>query len=165
MIISLIAAIDNHGGIGKDGRLPWHLSADLQRFKLLTMGHFLVMGRKTFEAIGKPLPGRRMIIVTRNKAYHPDNCLVASSIELAIDLAEKYLETEVFIIGGGEVFKQSMVLADKIYLTSVNTVANADVFFPEIDLTEWKLTECEEKPQDEQNEYASKFSIFIKTKR
>jgi len=165
LIISLIAAIDNHGGIGKDGRLPWHLSADLQRFKLLTMGHFLVMGRKTFEAIGKPLPGRRMIIVTRNKAYHPDNCLVASSIEHAIDLAEKYLEAEVFIIGGGEVFKQAMILADKIYLTCVNTNANADVFFPKIDLTKWELIDCEVNPQDEQNEYASKFSIFIKTKR
>jgi len=165
LIISLIAAIDINGGIGKDGQLPWHLRADLQRFKLITMGHYLIMGRKTFESIGKPLPGRKMIIVTRNKSYHPDNCLVVNSIELAIDLAERNLETEVFIIGGGEVFKQSMVLADKIYLTSVNTDANADVFFPQIDLIKWELIDCEEIPQDEQNEYASEFSIFIRTKK
>jgi dihydrofolate reductase len=165
LIVSLIAAIDINGGIGKDGRLPWHLRADLQRFKLLTMGHYLVMGRKTFESIGKPLSGRKMIIVTRNKSYHPDNCLVVNSIEHAIDLAERHLETEVFIIGGGEVFKQSMVLADKIYLTNVNTDANADVFFPKIDLTKWELINCEEIPQDDQNEYAAEFSIFIKSKK
>ena len=102
MIISLIAAIDINGGIGKDDRLPWHLKADLKRFKRLTMGHYLVMGRKTFESIGKPLPGRKMIIVTRNKSYHPDNCLVVNSIEQAIELAKRNHETEVFIIGGGE---------------------------------------------------------------
>jgi dihydrofolate reductase len=163
LIISLIAATDLNRGISRDNRLPWHLQKDLKRFKSLTMGHHLVMGRKTFETIGKHLPGRIMIIISRNKSYHPDGFIVASSIEEALEIAKLNHETEVFIIGGGDVFTQSIHLAHKIYLTRVNSDASADIFFPKIDPLKWKLIHYEENTQDEQNEYASTFSILIRT--
>jgi dihydrofolate reductase len=162
LIISLIAAIDIKGGIGKDNRLPWHLQMDIKRFKSLTMGHHIVMGRKTFESIGKLLPGRTMVVVTRNPKYQPIGCIIAKSIEDALEIVKKNHETEVFIIGGGEIFKQAMDLADKIYLTRVNTDAYADVFFPNIEPSIWKLTYYKEIASDKQNEYASMFSIFIR---
>ncbi len=162
MIVSLIVAMDENCGIGKDNRIPWHLSSDLQRFKSLTLGHHLVMGRKTYEAIGKPLPGRVMIVITRRKKYQPDQCQVVNSISEAIRLAKKSHEDELFIIGGGEIFNQTIDLADRIYLTRVHTKVGADVFFPKIDESMWALIKSENKAPDEKDEYGSDFEILIR---
>jgi dihydrofolate reductase len=154
--------MDENSGIGKDSRIPWHLPSDLKRFKSLTMGHLLVMGRKTYEAIGKPLPGRVMVIITRRKKYDLDTCLVVNSLEAAINLALNNHEDELFIIGGGEIFSQAIGLADKIYLTSVHTRMDADVFFPKIDGSIWRLIKSDATTPDEKDEYESDFKIFIR---
>lgn len=137
MIVSLIAAIDERGGIGLDGDLPWHLSSDLKRFKILTMGHHLIMGRKTYESIGRPLPGRRMIVVTRNPDYLAEGCFVVHSIEEAVEVARQNGENEAFVIGGGDIFQQMLPTAERIYLTSVHACTEADVFFPDLKPDEW----------------------------
>jgi len=162
LIISLIVAMDKCGGIGKNNRLAWHLRSDLKRFKEITMGHVLVMGRKTWETIGKPLPGRTMIIISRNHDYRVDGCIVVHTLEDAIGFAHKQGEREVFIIGGGEIFNQALNIADIIYLTRVHIVINADVFFPELDQSEWEISHREKIPQSEQDEYASEFQILIR---
>ena len=162
MIISLIAAMDQQGGIGKNNQLPWHLVSDLKRFKQLTMGHHVVMGRKTYETIGRQLPGRVMVIITRNKDYSAEGCQVVNSLRAAIDLAEENLDREVFIIGGGDIFKEAINKADKIYLTTVHTVVGADVFFPMLDLHEWKITSSEIISPNEMEDYPSDFKILIR---
>jgi dihydrofolate reductase len=161
VIVSLIVAMDEKGGIGKNNRLPWHLPSDLKRFKNLTMGHHLVMGRKTYETIGKPLPGRMMIVVTRKEDYFLKDCIVVNSVEQALHLAENNHETEVFIIGGGEIFHQAIGLADKIYLTTVYANVDADVLFPKIDCNHWELTESDFSLQNDKDEYKSDFKVFI----
>jgi dihydrofolate reductase len=160
VIISLIVATDERGGIGKDNRLPWHLSSDLKRFKQLTMGHHIVMGRKTYETIGKPLPGRVMMIVTRNENYSPQGCSVVNSLNAAIDHAKNSHESELFIIGGGEIFNQAIRIAGKIYLTTIHTDANADVFFPEINSDEWVQINYEAYKRNEDDDYDSDFKIL-----
>jgi dihydrofolate reductase len=164
VIISLIVAMDEQRGIGVDGQLPWHLPADLKRFKSLTMGHHLIMGRKTYESIGSPLPGRTMIIVTRNPTYQPDGCMVARSLETAIEFARMGNENEVFIIGGGDLFEQAIHLADRIYLSLVHASLPADVYFPEISSEIWHETEMELIPADEENMYAFTFKILHRIK-
>lgn len=164
MIISIIAALDEKGGIGKDNGLPWRLKSDLKRFKSITMGHHLIMGRKTYETIGKPLPGRTMIIVTHNPNYHPNGCIIVKSIEEALSVVEKNNESEVFIIGGGDIFRQSIDMADKIYLTNIHTVVNADTYFPEIEASSWNMVWCEENKRSEKNEYDSDFKILLRIK-
>jgi dihydrofolate reductase len=162
LIISLIVAVDQKGGIGKNNQLPWHLSSDLKRFKSITMGHHLVMGRKTYETIGKPLPGRTMIVVTKNPSYHPGGCIIANSIEQALKVAEANNEDEVFIIGGGEIFTQSIDIANKIYLTTVHAVTNADVFFPKITDPSWKISWSEEINKDINDEHGSDYKIMVR---
>ena len=126
------------------------------------MGHHLVMGRKTYETIGKPLSGRTMIIVTKNSTYLQKGCIVVNSIEEAIREAERNNQKEVFIIGGGEIFKQSIVIANKIYLTNVHTNTDADVFFPKIDKSSWKMIWSEEIAQDEKDKYESDYKILVR---
>jgi dihydrofolate reductase len=157
VLISLIVAMDEERGIGKDGRVPWHLSADLRRFKSLTMGHHLIVGRKTWESIGRPLPGRVMVIISRNPHYQPGNCpdcLVVSSLSAALDFARQAGDDEAFIGGGGEIYAQALPLADRIYLTTVHTRAGCDVFFPEFDPQAWVEVAREEQGVDEENPYA-----------
>jgi dihydrofolate reductase len=154
--------MDEKGGIGHGNRLPWHLSSDLKRFKSLTMGHHLIMGRKTFGSIGKILPGRTMIIVTHDIGYHPEGCIVVNSIEEALRIAMEAHEIEVFIIGGGEVFKQTINIANKIYLTNVHVDAKADVFFPKIDSSLWKSVWNEAPSRDEKDEYESDFKVLMR---
>lgn len=141
MIISLIVAMDRDRGIGYQGRLPWHLSSDLKRFKKLTMGHHLLMGRKTYESIGRTLPGRVMLVVSRNPFLQADGCVLVHSLEEGMRFALDGGEEELFIIGGGEIFSQSLPVADRIYLTIVHTTTKADVFFPGINPNEWVETE------------------------
>jgi dihydrofolate reductase len=162
VIISLIVATDELGGIGKNNQLPWHLPSDLKRFKLLTMGHHLVLGRRTYETIGGQLPGRVMIVVTHKKKYFAEGCLVVNSLGAAIDLAEANLESELFIIGGGEIFKQAIGIADKIYLTTVHAKVGADVFFPKFDPKEWEIPSEENLNKIDKEDYVSDFKILIK---
>jgi dihydrofolate reductase len=165
LIISLIVALDEKGGIGKDNRLPWHIDSDLKRFKSITMGHHLIMGRKTYETIEKPLPGRTMIIVTHNPNYHPNGCIIVKSIDEALSVAEKNHESEVFIIGGGDIFRQSIDMADKIYLTNIHTVVNADTFFPEIEASSWNTVWCEVNIHSVKDEYITDSKILLRNKK
>jgi dihydrofolate reductase len=127
MILSLIAAMSENRVIGREGKLPWYLPEDLKRFRKLTLGHVVIMGRKTYESIGKPLPNRTNIILTKQTNYHA----LGTRIEASIEKALSGLSGEVFIIGGGEVYQQALPRADRIYLTLVHTAIEGDTFFPE----------------------------------
>lgn len=160
MIISLIVAMDEHRGIGKDGGLPWKLSSDLKRFRELTMGHNIILGRKTFESIGRPLPGRRMIVVTRNPEFKAEGCSIAHSVANAIELARDRGEDEVFICGGAQIYEKTIGIADRIYLTRVHARVSADTFFPAFDSSVWDEELSSFHPADEKNDYASTFRIL-----
>ena len=153
MIVSLLVAMDERRGIGLAGGLPWRLSSDLQRFKSLTTGHHIIMGRKTYESIGRLLPGRTMIVITRNPDFRPPGCLVAHSLGEALALSEARGEEEVFVIGGRAVFTEALPLADRMYLTEVHTAGQADVFFPDLQPQEWEVKEAVYTPADERNEF------------
>jgi len=153
MIVSLIVAMDEARGIGREGRLPWHLGADLKRFKQLTMGHHLVMGRKTYQSIGRSLPGRTIIVITRQMSHNLGVCLVAHTLEQALDLARETGESEVFIAGGGEIFAKALPFVDRIYLTQVHTRAVCDVFFPDFMREGWIVKESIAHPADDANDY------------
>ena len=133
--ISIIAAVARNRVIGRDNRLPWHLPQDLKRFRALTMGHHVIMGRKTWESIGRILPGRSMVVVSRDRAYGAAGCLVASSLEQAIRLCGA--DPEVFIIGGAEIYRQALPMADRMYLTRIEQDVAGDTYFPDFDAEEW----------------------------
>jgi dihydrofolate reductase len=135
MKLSIIVAMANNRVIGLENQMPWHLSADLKRFKEITMGKPILMGRKTFESIGRPLPGRTNIIISRNKAYSPSGCQVFSSIEQALKAHKN--ATEIMVIGGSGIYEALLPLADKLYLTEVNYTFEGDVFFPKMDASQW----------------------------
>jgi dihydrofolate reductase len=160
LIISLIVAMDEKRGIGKAGELPWRLSSDLKRFRELTMGHHMIVGRKTFESIGKPLPGRQTIVVTRDMSYRAEGCLVVSSIPAALALAKERGETEAFVIGGAEIYAQTLDMADRVYLTQVHVEVNADTFFPELNFDAWAEKESTFQPADEKNQYSFTFKLL-----
>ncbi len=157
-MISLIAAVSENGVIGRDNRLPWRLSADLRRFKALTMGHHLIVGRKTFQSIGRPLPGRQMVVLSRDDAYSPVGVKVAGSLREALDLAEG--DDEVFIGGGSELFKEALEHVDRIYLTIVHAEIQGDSFFPDIDRARWASRSSERHPADENNQYPFTFQVL-----
>ena len=152
--LSLIAAMAANRAIGIDGRLPWRLPADLKRFKTLTVGHTLVMGRKTHESIGRPLPGRNTIVVTRQADYAPPGVQVAHSVDEAL---EKAGDGEVFVGGGEEIFRQTLDRADRIYLTRIEKDFPGDTFFPEIDEAVWKVVETEDCPATDETPFAYTF--------
>lgn len=156
MMISFIVAMDKNRVIGKNNQLPWHLPADLQFFKRVTMGHPIVMGRKTHESIGRPLPGRKNIIVTRNKEYHSQGCLVIHTIEELLDYAQKQNE-EIFLIGGSELFKATFPYADRLYITKIEHEFEGDTFFPEFEQSNWNILSLEKGTQDEKNPYEFSF--------
>lgn len=160
MIISLLVAMNEKQAIGNAGNLPWHLSSDLKRFRELTMGHHLIVGRKTFESIGKPLPGRQTIVVTRDVNFKPEECFVAGSVQDAIALARERGETEVFVIGGAAIYAQALDASDRIYLTQVHAEVDADTFFPEFDRSAWIETQPIDHPADEKNQYAFTFKLL-----
>lgn len=130
-MITIIAAIAKNNALGKDNQLIWYLPADLKRFKKITLGHHIIMGRKTFESLGKPLPNRTTIIITRNKNYTQHGCIVVNSLNEAIEAAKE--DENPYILGGAEIYKQALNIADKLDLTFVHQNFEADVFFPEID--------------------------------
>ncbi|MDB5155671.1 MAG: dfrA [Mucilaginibacter sp.] len=148
MIISIVVAISENHAIGKDNKLLWYLPKDLKHFKDITTGGTVIMGRKTYDSVGKPLPKRRNIIVTR-QPITIDGCEVVNSIEAALDLCRD--EEEVFIVGGAEIYKQAMHLTDRIYLTIVHENIDGDSYFPEIKEDIWKETERADHDPDEKN--------------
>lgn len=161
MIISVIVAVSKDGVIGRDNQIPWYLPEDLKYFKKVTLGHPVIMGRKSFVSIGRPLPKRTNIIVTRDPFYIVSGCIVVNTLEEALEWALKEGEDEIFIIGGGEIFEQSISYWDKLYLTEVDLfVPDGDVFFPEINPDEWALLSEEHHDADEKNEYAYTFKVF-----
>ena len=160
MIISIIVAAAENNVIGKDNRLIWHLPADLKRFKSLTMWHPVIMGRKTYESIGKPLPGRTFIIITRQKDFKAEGCIVTGSLDAALDAAS--YSDEVFVIGGEEIFRVALPLADKIYLTKIHQAFEGDTFFTSLDERNWKETERADCSADEKNLYDYSFCVFEK---
>jgi len=160
MRISLIAAMAENGVIGREGRLPWHLAADLKRFKQLTMGHTIVMGRKTWESIGRPLPGRRMIVITRQTGYRADGVDVVSNLDDAVALTRAAGDDEVFIIGGAEVYRLALPHADRLYLTRVHAKIEGDTVFPEFDVGHWQLVKSEERAADETNDFPICFERY-----
>ncbi len=161
-MITIIVAIAKNNAIGKGNDLIWYLPADLKRFKKITTGHTIIMGRNTFESIGKPLPNRRSIIITRQKDYKIEGCFTANSIEQALELAKD--ENEVFIIGGSQIYKQVLEkkLADRLDVTLVHEEFDADAFFPKIDLNIWEETKREDFKADEKNKYDYSFLTYCK---
>ena len=149
--VTLIAAIDENSVLGKDNQLIWHLPEDLKRFKRLTTGHAIVMGRKTFESLPKALPNRHNIVVTRNQNYSKEGVTVCHSLEAAIECAKN--DDQPFVIGGGQVYEQAIELADVIELTKIHAQFEGDVFFPEIDLKKWSV-EKEERMSHPDFEYS-----------
>jgi dihydrofolate reductase len=162
VILSLIVAMDQKSGIGKNGGIPWHLGADLKTFKNLTMGHHLLLGRRTYESIGRALPGRTTIVLTSKNDYLAPGCLISGSLDEGLALAERRGEEELFVGGGGEVFKQTISLAQKIYLTIVHTTEDCDVFFPEIDWQTWGELERGYHPADDKNDFAFEFRRLVR---
>lgn len=156
--------MDEKRGIGKNNQLPWRLSDDLKRFKALTMGHHIIMGRKTYESIARLLPGRTMVIVTRNPEYDVVGALVTNSLPMALEIAEKSNESEVFIVGGAEIFAETLPLADRIYLTLVHSNVDADVFFPEFDHDDWIGKETSFVDANDKNEYPMSFIDLVKNR-
>lgn len=161
MTIMIAAAAENNA-LGKDNEMVWHLPNDFKRFKQLTTGHHIIMGRKTFESFPKPLPNRTHIIITRQKNYHPENCIVVSSMEEAIEKAPE--NQDVFVIGGGEIYTLGLPFADKIELTRVHARFEADAFFPALNADEWQLEKEEFHPKDEKHNFDFTFQTFVRNK-
>ena len=158
MTISLVVAASTNNVIGSDGGLPWHLPDDLRHFKRLTTGKPVVMGRRTFESIGRPLPDRRNIVMTRDPGYTARGCDVVSSVREALDLVED--ADEAMIIGGGQVYRDFLPYADRIYLTRVQADVEGDTYFPDIDEAGWRLVSSEAHAADEKHAYAFDVMVF-----
>lgn len=167
MIISLIVAASANNAIGKDNQLLWHLPNDMKFFKNTTWGMPVIMGRKTYEAFnGDPLPGRFNFVITRNKAWSPgdDKAKVVPDLRTSLAQAAGTDCKEAFVIGGGEIYKEAMPIADKIYMTRVHAVLEGDTYFPPIDEKDWQLTENRDFPVDEKHAYAYSFQTWLRKK-
>ncbi len=156
--LSIIVAMAQNRAIGINNTLPWHISEDLKRFKTLTMGHHMIMGRKTFDSIGKPLPGRITVIVTRNQDLKIEGCIIAHTLAEAI--AVSALDDEIFVIGGAEIFAAALPLADTLYFTEIQHDVDGDVFFPEFDTKLWQETVREAHGQDTQQTLSYHFVTY-----
>jgi dihydrofolate reductase len=159
-MIVMIAAVAENNALGKNNDLVWHLPDDFKRFKALTSGHFIIMGRKTFESFPKPLPNRTHIIITNQKNYQPDDCIVVHSIQDALAKAPK--NETVFIIGGGQIYNLALPFADCIELTKVHSSFDADTFFPDINLLDWELSETVFHPKDEKHLFDFTYQTYIR---
>lgn len=158
MIVSLVAAMAENRVIGRDGRLPWHLPADMRFFRRLTTGHTVIMGRKTFESMDGPLPNRRNVVLSRQTGYHPSGATVVSDLAQGLELATG--EPEVFVVGGAEIYRLALPLTDRIYLTVVHTTVEGDTVFPQFDSMEWELVADHRHPADEQNLFDYSFRRY-----
>lgn len=160
MKISCIVAVAQDLVIGKDNDIPWYLPADLQYFKKRTLGHHIIMGRKCYASIGRPLPKRTNVIITRDPFFISTNCLVTHSIAEALEQAQDNGEEEAFIIGGGTIYEQTADLWDKLYLTEVDLKVEGDIYFPALDMDQWNLTSEEAHKADDKNEHNYVFKIY-----
>lgn len=158
MSLSLIVAMAENRVIGRQGDLPWHISADLRRFRRLTTGHAIIMGRKTYDSIGRPLPERRSIVISRNPDYAPEGVEVVASVEAATDLVADDALT--FVIGGATIYEQALPLADTLHITRVHAEVDGDVRFPEIDWRNWQLVEQSPEATDEKSGLKYSFAEF-----
>jgi dihydrofolate reductase len=163
MRISILVAVAENGVIGRGGKLPWHLGDDLKRFKQLTMGHTIVMGRKTWESIGRALPGRRNVVISRQTGYEAECAEVVTSLDEALNIAEAAGEVEVFVIGGAEIYRLVLPCADMLYLTRVHTEVSGDACFPEFDLSDWSLIESKSHQANQKNDYPTSFEVYERT--
>ncbi|NEW08127.1 dihydrofolate reductase [Paenibacillus sp. SYP-B3998] len=161
MSISFIFAMDRNRAIGINNKLPWHLPADLKFFKSVTMGHPILMGRKTYESIGKPLPGRRNIILTQNAEFQAEGCEVVHSVDEVVGM---FRDEELFVIGGAEIFKLLAVNVERKYVTYIDDEFEADTYFAETDLSEWTLVSTEQGERNEKNPYDYYFRIYDRKK-
>ena len=161
-MIIMIAAVAENNALGKNNDLLWHLPLDFKRFKEITSGHHIIMGRKTFESFPKPLPNRTHIVISRQGNYNPEGCIVVENLEKALAICPK--NENLFIIGGGEIYKQSIHLADQLDITRVHNSFDADVYFPEIDSKIWELTSETFNPKDEKHLYDYTFQTFVRKK-
>lgn len=164
MIISLIVAASTNNAIGKNNQLPWHLPNDMKFFKNTTWAMPVLMGRKTFESLGKPLVGRLNILITRQKDWKPQGTVIVHSLAAAVTAAHNADYKEAFVIGGGEIFNEAMPLANKIYLTRVDAKVEGDVFFPEINTQDWQLVSEQSFLADEKHAYAYHFQLWQRIK-
>lgn len=157
-MITIIAAIAENNALGKDNKLIWHIPADLKRFKKVTLNHYVIMGRKTYESLGKPLPNRTNVIITRNLNFKAEGCIVVNSLQEALEVSKE--DKNPYILGGAEIYKQAIKIANKLDITFVHHQFEADVFFPEIDVTIWKEVAREDFKADEKNNYNYSFVTF-----
>ncbi len=162
MQVSIIVAVAENGVIGRGGELPWHLSNDLRRFKELTMGHTVIMGRRTWESIGRPLPGRRMVVVSRQPSYRIDvaDIRVASSLDDALQVAEAASDDEAFIIGGAELYWTALPRTNRLYLTRVHANVPGDTFFPTVSWNDWRRIESRDCDADVKNDHPHTLEIY-----
>jgi dihydrofolate reductase len=165
MKIGLYAAVAENGVIGREGGLPWRLSTDLKRFKANTMGKPVIMGRKTWESIGRALPGRLNIVVTRKREFAPEGALVASSLESALDLARRPVEgmqapEEAAVIGGGEIYRQAMAIADILHITHVEAQIEGDTFFPPIEPGTWRAVSSQSIPPGDKDSHPTRHVVY-----
>jgi dihydrofolate reductase len=160
MTVSLIAAVSDDGVIGRDGGLPWHLPRDLKHFKATTSGHHLIIGRRTWDEVGKPLPGRTMVVVTRSLRFEAAGATVVHSLEEALEVSKK--DEEPFVGGGAYIYRMALArdLVDRLYLTRVHAEVEGDTFLPEIDFDDWELISSEHHEPDEKNVYACTFEVW-----
>jgi dihydrofolate reductase len=164
MIKSIIVAKAKNNVIGKDNSLIWHMPHDLKHFKTTTSGHYVLMGRKSFESLGKPLPNRLNVIITRNRQYSAEACIVEHSLADALQLAKDQKQEEVFILGGGEIYKQALEegLVDKIYLTEIHHEFEGDTYFPELKENTWNEVERTDYEADDENPYPYSFVTLMR---
>lgn len=165
MRLSIIVAMAANRVIGKDNGLPWRLPADLKRFKSLTMGHHLLIGRKTFESIGRPLPGRTSVVITRRDDYSPEGVRVAHSVEQAVEIARRAGEDEAFVGGGAEIYRATLELADRIYLTLIDRPIEGDTYFPAFDESAWRLCSSEAREADAENPHPFRFLVYERARK
>lgn len=160
MRISAIAAMSSNRVIAKDNQIPWHLPADLRFFKKTTLGHYVIMGRKNYTSMGKPLPRRTNVVITRNPYFVSSGCIVVHSLAEALAIAYQGQEEEAFIIGGGEIYRLAMDYLDRIYLTTIDLHIDGDVYFPEFNAQEWRVLHEEHHAPDDHNAYAFVIRIY-----
>ena len=163
MTISVMVAMADNGVIGRRNGLPWRQSADLKRVKAVTTGHTVIMGRKTFDSVGRPLPNRRNIVVSRSPEFRPDGVTVAPTLEAAFELAKG--DGEVFVMGGAEIYRQAWPRVDRLYLTLVHASPEGDAYLEIPPLGDWKLISSEAYPADERNEFPYEFRVYEKRRR
>jgi dihydrofolate reductase len=161
-MISLIAAMARNRVIGMDNAMPWHLPADLAHFKRVTLGNTVIMGRHTFESIGRPLPGRQNIIVSRQDGYRAEGCMVVNSVDAALEAADS---DEVMIIGGGQLYADMLHRADRLYLTLIDAELDGDTYFPDYEVYDWREIERETHGPDEKNAHAYTFVTLERSGR